>query len=310
MTLLKGVGRHSVLLYFARLLDRAEFVPLHHFVRLLEVNALGPLAFRLLLLRQNQTARYEFRNSALVASDFHFLWSDLDSSLIVSDDEFSSSKFVKNYSSIRKAFPFLGEVEIFRESEIRRLNALYEENNGVYKFVRLIRKLAWMDSDAKNGLHDYHKEKAARSRRKVESKLSRLLDCESERFSRTVALKKWLASSFKHELSKLKSHPLVDQNRPDQYKSSYWDMDFDSSFSFEEVVTLFAIVPDGLDIHCELRPIVEAARSNCPNLAKIWRQNTEIELLHLVAWARSQEEIPEWYSAWHLRLTSWLKQEF
>lgn len=300
------LSRESIVLQAAKVLDHNQFRVVHRIGRWLEFYLLGPLAFHTLLVLQPRAATFRFRNSILFSDDFHLLWSDLDSDLIVKSHGFSIERFTKNYRWMKLVFWFLGEVEIFHQDERQRLDQLYDENNGVYRFIRLIRKLSWMRSNAESNLHPYHIEKAKRSMHQSQRKILNILNIQTEEFNKTMALKKWISLNFANELTEISKTDDLKFQRASSYQSSYWEMSFDQDFDLSEIALLLAIVPDGLDYHPEMRPIADSVRRRLPRLKSIWRQNVEIELLHLNAWTKFQHTRPNWIDSWKGRLQGWL----
>ena len=299
--------KYALLLKCAQFLERPWFSGLHSFVRKLEIEVLGPSFF--FLVRFPKLGRFKiiFRNSALEAPNFQFLWSDLDSSIIISKDcrPRDLEKFKNRYLALRSIFIFIGEIEIYEKAEFQKLQEFELKNDGDYQFIRLIRKLKWMN-DIQNGDQiPYHHEKAKRAIRVTQSKIQKALALEADDFQLHLALSNWIRKRFAQELAVIEQRPQMWIRNAPHVWSDYWGYSFSEGLSGAEISLLLSIVPDGFAGSKEIMGSLQSLRDSIPGLKKCWFQNLTIESLRLKAWIRAQKHEPEWCSDWLVQLMGW-----
>lgn len=111
-------------------------------VRKIYILIVIPLIFRYLKLKHTNLKQIEIRNS-IRGEGFHFLLSDIDTSLIVNNLT-GVSELIKDFLKIKKVLIFLDFPEIYTVDEHSEMMRL--KKSSEYKFVNLfwnIRKINW-----------------------------------------------------------------------------------------------------------------------------------------------------------------------
>lgn len=132
----------------------------HSIFKWLAVNVLTPLLN--LILFKDLDAKLLCRHSVISVSGFNVFRSDVDYALIFegepSPDILDSAK--QRFGLARRIFPFIGELEIYREDEWARKSQL---NSPIIRLIQFLRKLAWQTEIVKNAQDPYHRLKAERA---------------------------------------------------------------------------------------------------------------------------------------------------
>lgn len=148
------------------LFSRPLFFPVNAFFRLAYVHLLTP-ALRLLLGigPGKKRAALEVRNSAGDGRNFNVFSSDIDYSLIISDDcppeEVQAA--AAGFRLISRFLPMVQELEIYSVSDRERLRAINASHGRLLTALRLIRKVAGQERARRSARTGYHRAKALRS---------------------------------------------------------------------------------------------------------------------------------------------------
>ncbi|MFN8790414.1 MAG: hypothetical protein ACK5Y2_03050 [Bdellovibrionales bacterium] len=151
------------------ILDFPLFVPFHNVVRILYLY-LVPF-----LLPARSRVTWKTRHSAVLNNQFNVLFSDLDFDLIVPEDfsDLELQQTLGGYAKRKRYLRFLGEIEVYLESEYREKIELEKSKGRLLKFVRNFRKMQWQKNDLKSFREEYHLTKARRGLRRTESEFSK-----------------------------------------------------------------------------------------------------------------------------------------
>lgn len=133
-----------------------------------------------------------FRHSVTSWRSFHFLASDLDATLVISEETSlaEESSLVALAESVRNSFPFVGEIEIYRRSEFEHKELIEREIGEIFDATRSIRKFGWIKNDPEAGFSAYHREKQTRSLEKIEEKIVEAEEVLSRKFPAEALLLK------------------------------------------------------------------------------------------------------------------------
>lgn len=124
------------------------------------------LRFVIPVINLNGFAQIRPRHSIFSAADFNAAASDLDISVVIQTaDSKTISKARTFLGFLKKALPFLGEIEIYTAVEEKVLERLYATEGNTYLKLRNFRKVWWMLDASKSAVSKYHHYKAHRSLR-------------------------------------------------------------------------------------------------------------------------------------------------
>ncbi len=124
-------------------LSTSFFWPVHAGARWLLV-AISRFSLRLLTARIG-TCEWTLRHSAAARGEFNLFFSDLDYSAILKDDsEKTAASVKKRYYLLKRALPWLGELEMYTEAEHTRLRSISRDWDSAYQRLRHFRKINWM----------------------------------------------------------------------------------------------------------------------------------------------------------------------
>ncbi len=112
------------------------------------------------------------RHSVRSSSDYNIFFSDLDLNVILSESELSKAAEICLFLlKLKRALPFLGEVEVYSSSEREEMKALLMRVGELHKFLRDVRKLTWVENDDRRFKTPYHRLKFERAVKKILSKM-------------------------------------------------------------------------------------------------------------------------------------------
>ena len=152
-----------------RFLSHPSLRFLHEGARLFLVTASRAL---LGLAARGSGARWLVRNSAAAGGGFHFLFSDIDYSLLLPATESQTvARLRRRYFLLRRFLPWLGELEVYSLAEWNRLADLQARHGAVYQRLRHFRKINWMRLAAAQAKNNWERMKYERS---VEKSLQQL----------------------------------------------------------------------------------------------------------------------------------------
>lgn len=294
------------ILKLATALESPRARPINETFRRLELHLLAPTALRWALAPWAGDVTVRFRHSVREPGDFNVLFSDVDFDLVLNrdfhDDE--RRKLLSRLAKVRRLLPFLGETEIFVAREHRDLEAAEKRAGEVYSFIRMIRKLRWMDEATASNPIAYHRSKASRSNAITRRKISRAVGGESDL---STAVANWLDSRF-----------TSDDDR--SFEGDLW-LDYlgywvspagrspDSrpalTMTRSRIATLASLLPEVFPGRPELQEAAKRRRERDSRLLEAWHQMVTIELSRQRAWGRAQLVAPDWHDGWVATLEGW-----
>lgn len=302
-----GLDPYATLFKFARALETPRARALHETARRFELHVLAPSILSSALAPWRNDVRFHFRHSVREPGEFNFLLSDVDFDLVLergfSADELARLR--KTLAKTRSLFRFLGETEIFTKEDHLALKNAEAKAGRTYGFIRLIRKLRWMDDAAAASRVDYHRFKAERSNSITRKKLRREIDSDQPDLSTLVT--SWLDREFPSTTSFSEREPIwVDY-------LGYWlttgakapDAKPALVLSEERIATLASLVPDIFHGHPDLLEAAKARRQQDSRLLEAWHQMVTIEEMRQRAWGRAQDVLPRDYEGWVATLAGW-----
>lgn len=108
------------------------------------------------------------RHSINEKNRYNFLFSDVDLSIIVSENDVTKSDLIsKKHASIKNIFLNLGELEIYTAAEMRNIQNLMTKVQPDFQFLRDFRKIGWVEDENRTFPSEYHKIKYYRGLRNL-----------------------------------------------------------------------------------------------------------------------------------------------
>lgn len=300
---------YATLFKLARALETPRARVLHETIRRLELHLVAPTILRGALAPWGNQLAIHFRHSVREPGEFNFLLSDVDFDLVLEGDfpPADLGHLNARLARARRVFRFLGEAEIFLKPEYQTLKRAESKSDGIYGFVRMIRKLRWMEETISSGQAPYHRFKAERSNEITRKKLRAELGIEPREFDLSSIVAAWLEREFPSHQPFASEEPIwIDY-------LGYWLSTSPTSPDAKpilclrrpQIATLASLVPDVFFGHPELLAAAKARREQESRLLEAWHQMVTIEELRQKAWGRTQSVLPPDYEGWIGTLEAW-----
>lgn len=147
------------------------FYPIHLATRQFHLCVTQRLLFLYFHKNIKEVRALHFRHSIQSQSAFHCLLSDLDVTLVL-NHELNSPVVLRNLiSRLRRKWVMIGEFEVYTDSEMAEKEVLESQLGPLYKFVRGVRKISWLEPTTR----PYHRYKRWRSLTNIKRSLVRAL---------------------------------------------------------------------------------------------------------------------------------------
>lgn len=155
----------------ARITSLSFFKPIHEIVRRVHSVFGEPLLRASFRSRFPDVLHVQLRHSQTRFGDYHFLLSDVDVSIIVRDETRTDALTAigSHYECLRQRLLFLGELEIYTQSEMSAKTQIEFAWPNLIELFRLTRKFSWIPDDRSVA---YHGVKSRRSLARNHSRLA------------------------------------------------------------------------------------------------------------------------------------------
>jgi hypothetical protein len=301
--------RDDLLLRLAKITDSNRFWLLHFAVAWAYSNIVPIFLFNYFAFKSGSLKLKVIpRHSALSRRSFNTFLSDLDISIVVPDNlEQKLTQYAKSHSFLRRFFLFLGEVELYTQTEFEQLNILLAKHGDIYFFLRDVRKIRWMELAITPHSTLYQKYKMQRAIQLSIHRLGLKMAANSEnnlnqaRLQLSTQIKKVLPISLENET-------LTPIAGPGAY-SAYFQCHIHSDTTFDNIPNQFccdiklaygllALSPQYEFGSEPINDAIRAIRLSDSKTHSNWIALAKIEHLILRAVMRSFNEPPRWATAW------------
>ena len=160
----------------ARLTDSSWFQPGHAFIRQIERVSVETLLSRIICA--GTSARLVVRHSAEDGMGFHMLLSDIDLTAIIERED-DVPQILERYSFCYRVLPFIGEIEVYSVAESQILENLRQDPLTGVEFIRLLRKIQWVETRKPRPLDEYNAYKTERALNKAIERMAALAQVSS-----------------------------------------------------------------------------------------------------------------------------------
>jgi hypothetical protein len=224
----------------------------------------------------------------------------LDLTILVPDETSKNSiAEIRNaHRRWHRVLPFLSEIEIFTEEEHNRIQKNQSFRPELFKTVRDIRKILWLQQDEVDAKTEYHRHKAVRARQSLARRAGFVERSDRQLGARDLLSK--LGEKLKPILRELGS----DEKSPDRIEVACdhlgWNPQIDLGLSPGEAWTLLAVLPSkGLTPEAEERLATLRKREE---IRAIYDRYLNYEADQIMAVFRARPQQFPWMEAWSQEL--------
>lgn len=259
------------LLHLGRLSTQYRaFRPFHQNVKKAYKNKILPW----IQSRLPQGFSLKVREGLLHNPDFNVFTSDLDLAIVFEreSDEERLQECLDKIASLRRTFPFLGELEVYSVQEWNLKIKAEAKHQQIVKFVRSLRKLGWQEDAFKKAKTTYHRQKALQS---IQAILDEIVPSDqrvrAEATGNLARISKWVERRLDEILPSIPdiSYSWAEKKETDPWYSYYLQIMISVRplegalvLSIPTAVRLTACLPPGHDPLPLIDPWAKALRHN------------------------------------------------
>jgi hypothetical protein len=270
----------------------------------------------------NHHVQWVIRHSTKSGDYFNSFFSDLDLTAILHNPSEKGFRAIRTFGqSCRRFCPFLGEIEIMTIDEKTRFDLLLKKHGELYRTLRTVRKIRWIEKSLESPRSAYHRAKALRAIEICLRSLNARGRAEDQRNFR------WVSPPLEAYLKKRYAGitvPHFDIDRGCSYMSSYME----AVVGVEQIpptqtrqehptlhlspdvsMLLFALAPGFVGLPEDQIQLTEQLRRENSQLQSDRSALAEIEVLVFQAFIRAQSEVEPWMSRWLNQLHGSLPQQ-
>jgi MoaA/NifB/PqqE/SkfB family radical SAM enzyme len=222
-------------------------------------------------------------------------FSDLDIGIILPDLKFSDT-VASSYHEVRRKLLFLGELEIYSESEFKKLTQLSQSHGELYDLLRNGRKIFWLREESKRSKRGrrslYHRYKTVRAMRQVLAKCG--ITRPHHRYRPQIrALWEAVRCEFQVLFPVLTSTVRISC----PYLSRNFQLGPETP-DLNDILFLLACTPVSERGNSEIDLIIQKLRRSHPGIESVFVGLNEMEYIYMSAFKRGVQKSEEWHPSW------------